>query len=222
MSIRTLLIVAAVAALATGLAILAIDAPAARALAEVDPAAAPVRALDEILALLDEITLVRQPRGRLAAVLIVVGGLAWWWHRGLARAALVLGLTHAISRVGGSYLKEMFGRLRPGEALEAGRSGASFFQDGGFAFPSGHLGHYGALAFAVAVLWPRARIPALVVLGVVALARIVPNAHWISDVTGAIALAALGAAFSAALVDRLSAAAGPTRRRPGASAPPRA
>jgi len=117
MSIRTLLIVAVVAALATGLAILAIDAPAARALAEVDPAAAPVRALDEILALLDEITLVRQPRGRLAAVLIVVGGLAWWWHRGLARAALVLGLTHAISRVGGSYLKEMFGRLRPGEAL---------------------------------------------------------------------------------------------------------
>lgn len=205
MSIRTLLLVAAGAVVATVLAILVIDAPAARALAEVDPRSAPVRALDVLLEWLDRLTFMNLPRGRLATILIVAGGVAWLWRRPVGHALLLFGITHAISRVGGSYLKPVFGRWRPSEALARGQLDDTFFQDGGISFPSGHIGHYAALAFAVAVLWPRARIPAFAVLGVVILARVVHDAHWISDVTGAIALAALAAAAAAALIAGIAA-----------------
>jgi membrane-associated phospholipid phosphatase len=219
MSIRTLLLVAAAAAVATALAILLIDAPAARALAEVDVKSAPVRGLDFLLEWLDRLTFMLWPRGRLATILIVAGGIAWFWRRPVGHALLLLGITHAISRVGGSYLKPVLGRWRPSEALERGQLDDTFFQDGGISFPSGHIGHYAALAFAVAVLWPRARVPAFAVLGVVILARVIHNAHWISDVTGAIALAALAAAAAAALTAGIAAR---SRTRTPASSPPAA
>jgi membrane-associated phospholipid phosphatase len=180
----------------------------------VDTGAWPVRGLDQALEWLDTVTFMSLPRGRLATILIVAGGLAWWWRRDAGRALLVVGLTHAMSRVGGSWLKPVFGRLRPSEALASGHLDDTFFAEGGISFPSGHVGHYAALAFAVCVLWPRARLPALAVLGVVVLARVVPNAHWISDVTGAVALAALSAATAAAMLGAVSGAGGGTRRAP--------
>lgn len=203
MSTRTLLIVAGAAALVTLLAILLIDAPVTRALVEVDPRSAPLRGLAEILHWLDVVTFMELPRGRLATVLIVAGGMAWFWRRDVGAALLLFGISHAISRVGGSWLKPVFGRLRPSEALAQGKLDDTFFQDGGIAFPSGHVGHYAALAFAVAVLWPRARVPAFVVLGVVIVTRVSHNAHFVSDVTGAISLAALAAAVAKTLLSRL-------------------
>jgi membrane-associated phospholipid phosphatase len=211
-SIRTLLLVAAAAAALTAVAILAVDAPAARALAEVDTGSAPVRGLDFLLHWLDTLTFMNLPRGRLATVLIVAGAIAWFWRRPVGHALLLFGITHAISRVGGSYLKPVLGRWRPAEALERGQLDGTFFQDGGISFPSGHVGHYAALAFAVAVLWPRARVPAFAVLGVVVVARVARNAHWISDVTGAITLAAAAAAAAAAMLRAFD-----TRRGPGRS-----
>ncbi len=199
MKIRQLLITAAISAALTGIAILLVDAPVARALAEVDPDTWLLRALDRALELLDRITFMDQPRGRFATVAIVIGGALWWLRRDLGRAALVLGITHAVSRVGGSYLKPLFGRLRPSEALERGLVDDTFFRDG-VGFPSGHVGHYAALAFTAMVLWPRTRWPALAVLAVVVAARVGRNAHFVSDVTGAITIAALAAAGAARML----------------------
>jgi membrane-associated phospholipid phosphatase len=199
-TIRQLLVVAAVAAALTLIAIFTIDAPVARALADVDPEAAFLRALDRVLALLDQITGMDLPRGRLATVLIVVGALLWRWQRPLGRAALIIGVTHAVSRVFGGYLKPMFGRLRPREALASGHLDDSFWWPDGVSFPSGHVAHYAALAFAAAVLWPRARVPAFVVLGIVIAARVGRDAHFVSDVTGSIAIAALAAAGFATML----------------------
>jgi membrane-associated phospholipid phosphatase len=210
-SIRQLLLLAGASAALTVLGILLLDAPAARALAELDPAWAPVRALDVVLEWLDRLTFVDLPRGRLATILIVAGGLLWFVRRGIGGALLLFGLTHAISRVGGSYLKELFGRIRPPEAIARGDLDHTFFE-GGHAFPSGHIGHHAAIFLVVAILWPRARVPAFVVIGLVALARLAHNAHWISDLTAGLTLAALGAAASAAMLR----AAG-TRRASGRS-----
>jgi membrane-associated phospholipid phosphatase len=200
-TVRQLLITAAVAAAVTALAILAIAAPSARALARVDGDAAILRGLDQLLRWLDTITFMDQPRGRFATIAIVVGGVLWWWRRDVGRAALILGITHAVSRVGGGYLKPVFGRLRPGEALERGLLDDTFWRDG-HGFPSGHVGHYAAIAFTAMVLWPKSRWPALAVLAIVIAARVGRNAHFVSDVAGAIAIAALAAAGASQMLPR--------------------
>ena len=210
-SIRQLLLLAGASAALTVLGILLLDAPAARALADLDTEWAPVRAIDFVLEWLDRLTFVELPRGRLATILIVAGGIVWFVRRGAGSALLLFGLTHAISRVGGSYLKEVFGRIRPPEAIARGDLDHTFFE-GGTAFPSGHIGHHAAIFLVIAILWPRARVPAFVAIGVVALARLAHNAHWISDLSGALTLAALGAAASAAMLHAVG-----TRRGSGRS-----
>lgn len=201
MTVRQLLIAAAACAALTVLAILLVDAPVARALARVDAGAAVLRGLDQLLRWLDEVTFMDLPRGLFSTIAIVAGGALWWWRREVGRAALILGITHAVSRVGGSYLKPVFGRLRPGEAIERGLLDDTLFRDG-VGFPSGHVGHYAALAFTAMVLWPRSRIPAAAVLAVVVAARVGRNAHFVSDVTGALAIAALAAAGAAQMLPR--------------------
>jgi membrane-associated phospholipid phosphatase len=204
MTVRQLLIAAAASAVLTVLAIFTIDAPIARALADVAKDDPVLRVFDRALELLDTVTGMNLKRGQLPALLIVLGGALWFWRRAVGRPLLLLGLTHAVSRVGGSYLKPVFGRLRPREALEAGHVDDSFWWPDGLAFPSGHIGHYAALAFGAAVLWPRARIPAFAVLAVVAVARIGRDAHFVSDVTGAMCLAALAAAAFDRMLPRAS------------------
>jgi membrane-associated phospholipid phosphatase len=201
MTVRQLLITAAICAGLTALAILLVDAPVARALARADAGAALLRGLDQLLRWLDECTFMDLPRGMFSTIAIVAGGVLWWWRRDVGRAALILGIVHAVSRVGGSYLKPVFGRLRPGEAIERGLLDDTWFRDG-VGFPSGHVGHYAALAFTAMVLWPRSRIPAALVLAVVIAARVGRNAHFVSDVTGALAIAALAAAGAAQMLPR--------------------
>ena len=57
-------------------------------------------------------------------------------------------------------------------------------------FPSGHAALAFATAAALAMLWPNAkwRWAAFVVAGLVAVERVVENAHWLSDVVAAVAL----------------------------------
>lgn len=200
MTIRRLLGIAALAAAATAIGILLLDAPVARALGAGAGTTGLARALAGVLEVLDRVTLMTWPKKEpLAIALILAGALAWWWRPRVGHALLLIGLTHAVSRTLGGHLKPLTGRLRPGEALASGHVDDSFFRDG-VAFPSGHVAHYAALAFAVAYLWPRLTLPALAVLAVVITARLAANAHFISDVTASLALAALAcAAFALAL-----------------------
>lgn len=205
-AVRRLLAVAAAAALVAVIAMLALDAPLARALGAGAGKTELASSLRAVLDVGDQIVLLTWPRKeQLALALLVAGGVAWLARpRGrLGYALVLLGLTHAISRTLGGHIKVLTGRLRPGEALARGHVDDSWWWQGGVAFPSGHVAHYGALAFAIALLWPRATWPAMAVLAFVCFARIAVNAHWLSDVAGALAFAALAAAASAAALGHL-------------------
>lgn len=200
MTVRQLLILAAVMTAITGLAFVTIDAPVARALSHHDPDYGLPHVLDRFLHELDRVTFMDWKRGRLATFLILLGAALWWWRRPWGRAALILGLVHAGSRVGAGYLKPMTGRLRPREAIAQDHLDDTFWHDAGISFPSGHVGHYAGLTLAVALLWPRARIPALAILALVCTAKLARDAHFVSDITGAIAIAALCTAAAGAML----------------------
>ncbi len=201
MTIRHLLVVAAAAAAVAVLGALGLDAALARALGAGAGKTELAAALREPLRVLDQLALLTWPRKEpLALALVAAGGALWLtrprWRMG--SALVLIGLTHAISRTLGGHIKVLTGRLRPGEALTRGHVDDSWWWEGGIAFPSGHVAHYGALAFAIALLWPRATWPAMAVLAFVCFARLAVNAHWLSDVAGALAFAALAAAACAA------------------------
>jgi membrane-associated phospholipid phosphatase len=200
MSIRQLWLLAATLAAVTGLAILTIDGPVARALSHHDPDYGWPYWLNRGLTELDRVSGMDWKRGRLAVFLIVLGAALWWWRRPWGRAALILGLVQAGSRVGAGYLKPLTGRLRPSEAIAGDKLDDTFWHDKGISFPSGHVGFYAGLTIAVVLLWPRARIPALVVLALVCLTKLARNAHFVSDVTGAVAIAALCTAVAGTML----------------------
>lgn len=219
MTIRGLLRVAAAAAVITLLGIFVLDAPLARAIGR-DPAQSRVgEALAEVVDKLDLVTGMTWPKKeQLASALIIAGGALWFWRRRapvsprpmrpslggrIGHALLLVGVTHAIARTFGGELKPLFGRLRPTEALARGLVDDSFWWERGIAFPSGHVAHYAALAFCVAYLVPRARIPAFIVLGFIVVARVGVNAHFLSDAAGAVTIAALACAACAAALARL-------------------
>jgi undecaprenyl-diphosphatase len=153
---------------------------------------------------LDRVTAMTWPRKeQLATALILAGAALWWWRRRAGHALLLLGLTHAVSRTLGGELKPLLGRLRPTEALARGHLDDSFGWSGGIAFPSGHVAHYAAIAFAVAYAVPRARIPAFALLGFVVVARVGTNAHFLSDAAASITIAALACAAWVAALARL-------------------
>lgn len=197
MTIRGLLVVAAVAAIVTLLGIALVDVPLARAIdAGID--------LDRVVDVLDRVTGMTWPKKeQLAIALIVAGGALWLWRPRVGHAFLLVGITHAISRTFGGQLKPLFGRLRPSEALARGHLDDSFWWNGGIAFPSGHVAHYAALAFTIAYLFPRARIPAFAVLAFIVVARVGANAHFLSDAAASVTIAALACAGIAAALDRL-------------------
>ena len=105
-------------------------------------------------------------------------------YRLRARQALYLFLGVALSGLSADLLKLVFARSRPVLLFESGIYGFHWFQFGYVwnSFPSGHATTMGALAAAVAVLFPRARVPAAVLAAVIASSRIVVNAHYLSDV----------------------------------------
>jgi len=98
---------------------------------------------------------------------------------------------HLSSRLIAGLLKGPFGRLRPFEVIASGTwDPLAFFKDGS-AFPSGHVAHFWGLFLPLMLLFPRYRIPLLVLPIFIAIARIGVNEHWCSDVFASIALAAL-------------------------------
>lgn len=201
----------AIAALAltglTLLSILVIDEPVAGAIGRgADPAT-----LSPVVHALEVATGMTVHKFFGGAVLVVAGALLCLWRPTPGRALLLIGATMLVTRIVGNWLKPPFGRLRPSEALRDGVDlGATFFRDGGIAFPSGHVAWFAGLAFGVAIAWPRAAIPAFAVAIFIAASRIASNAHFVGDALGSFALAGCFAAGFATIL-RLSS---PSRSRP--------
>jgi membrane-associated phospholipid phosphatase len=122
-------------------------------------------------------------------VVLVVGTLITWysprWHR-YAPAWLFVTVANFISVNLMMWGKHFSGRLRPAEW----HRGDIWFSHGG-SFPSGHISLVGSILIPLAVLFPRARLPALIFLAFVGCARIAVRAHWASDVFAGTVLVAL-------------------------------
>lgn len=123
--------------------------------------------------------------GAVALVTLLVPRL-----RGAAPAWCFAALAHLASRLAMVELKEGTGRLRPEEWLAAG-GGPTFFREDGLSFPSGHVTYFLSLLLPLAIVAPRLGKPLLLLVALVAACRVAENAHFASDVTGAVALVCL-------------------------------
>ena len=130
-----------------------------------------------------------------ALVVIGLALLAWKARRHVAWIFLFVGCTHFIARLIAGVLKEVFHRLRPYEVLSTGAWDHQFFTAHGGSFPSGHAAHFWALFFPLAFLFPRLRIPLVVLPIFIVIARVGVNDHWLSDTIASIAICALVTIF---------------------------
>jgi membrane-associated phospholipid phosphatase len=121
--------------------------------------------------------------------------------RPYASVFLVVTLTHLLARNASLWVKTLTGRFRPSQWLAAGAGDDTFWHDGAFSFPSGHVLLFGSIVVPLAIVYPRTR-PLLALLGFVMIARLVVNAHFISDVTGGVACVALFTWLAARMVRR--------------------
>ena len=96
-----------------------------------------------------------------------------------------------VTRIAAGTLKGVFERLRPFEVIQAGNWDWKFFNGHGNSFPSGHAAHFWGLFFALAFLFPKYRLPLLIIPLFISVARVGVNDHWCSDVLGSIAIAAV-------------------------------
>jgi membrane-associated phospholipid phosphatase len=104
---------------------------------------------------------------------------------------LFVACAHLVTRLTGGTLKNVFYRLRPFEVIQAGNWDWKFFGGHGSSFPSGHGAHFWGLFFPLVFLFPRYRIPLLILPLFISVARVGVNDHWCSDVLASAALAAL-------------------------------
>jgi membrane-associated phospholipid phosphatase len=126
--------------------------------------------------------------GEIALVAAMVASVTVRAWRGQAPAWMLLASTHLVSRIVTGWIKVGTGRLRPSEW----HGGATFWHATGVSFPSGHIALFASVAIPLAVVSPRVGRPiALVVVPFVMIARVLGDAHFISDVTGGVALVAL-------------------------------
>jgi membrane-associated phospholipid phosphatase len=122
-----------------------------------------------------------------------------------ARAAITvlqLRLVLVFLAIGGpglavSIIKRVIGRLRPWAFDSQGHLAfdPAAWTAQAASFPSGHATTAFAAAVVLAALWPRARVPLLVLASLAALARVVLDAHYLSDAIGGAVFGSLGAAL---------------------------
>ena len=139
----------------------------------------------------------------LGAIFIVLG-LALALARSvrpLARALMFAGAVQIATIEAAWWIKDFFGRLRPHQLIERNDWSHIWFS-GGNSFPSGHNAFFWGLFLPLAYLYPKYRIPFLIVPVFIAFARIDENYHFLSDVLGGIALAALVTLIAATLLGR--------------------
>jgi membrane-associated phospholipid phosphatase len=110
--------------------------------------------------------------------------------RSIAWILLFVGTAQVVTRLTAGVLKNVFERLRPFQVIEAGNWDWKFFSGHGSAFPSGHSAFFWGLFFPLAYLFPRYRLPLLVIPIFITVARPGVNDHWCSDVIASAGLAA--------------------------------
>jgi membrane-associated phospholipid phosphatase len=142
-------------------------------------------------ALLDLLTGKLVSKFLLGAAIVLAGAvLALGAKRRVAgRAALYVGATQLAATLATGVAKNLFGRLRPWEQFELPRWDTGWFVGGG-AFPSGHAGFYFGLCLPLAIALPKWRWPILAVAWFIAVARVVGNDHFVSDIGASVAVAA--------------------------------
>lgn len=117
--------------------------------------------------------------------LLCGGGLAL--GRGLSpvvRGLLLVCVTVAVTMLIGETLKWFFGRYRPVMLFEHGQYGFSWFASKGNlnSFPSGHTFRIFSAMTALALLWPKGRVPLLGLACLVGISRVVVTRHYPSDI----------------------------------------
>jgi membrane-associated phospholipid phosphatase len=184
MSPRQVLLSGVVLLLLTLLAIFLIDAPVAASIAP--SAASTERAIHSPMTAIEIAFGFRISKFALGGAIVLAGLVLFPFvrYRRIAWLLLFVGVTHFITRLIAGVLKNVFLRKRPFEGS------AEFFVDGGSAFPSGHAAHFWALFFALAIAFPRLRIPALILAVLVSLARVAVNDHYVGDVLASGAISA--------------------------------
>lgn len=179
-----LLVVAAIATVLMLVSFAVLDGPVARFVASFEPQPAWTRVIETL-----EWTVLLPVFRWLGPVVLAIGmvlAIAVQRWRSSAPAWIFLAGTHLFGQLVTNGIKVWTGRLRPTEWLARG-AGASFGWIDGFSFPSGHVGIFGSLFIPLVVLVPRAW-PLLGIVVYAMVARVAVNAHFLSDVFGAIAL----------------------------------
>lgn len=123
----------------------------------------------------------------LGLVLIAIGLVM---RKRVGWAMVFIGASHVTARFLAGVLKTVFARIRPYEAITAAGWKDDWFADVGNAFPSGHAAHFWGFFFPLAMLFPRWRIPLLILPLLVSASRVLVNDHYVSDVVGSAAIAA--------------------------------
>lgn len=118
-----------------------------------------------------------------------------------ARALVFAGVVQIATIEAAWWIKDFFGRLRPHQLIERNDWSHIWFA-GGNSFPSGHNAFFWGLFLPLAYLYPKYRIPLLIIPVFIAFARVDENYHFLSDVLGGIALAALITLIAAILFGR--------------------
>lgn len=135
------------------------------------------------------------PIARYFLTYLLLGASALWFisksSRPIAWMLLFVACAQLGTRLTAGTLKGVFERLRPFEVIQAGNWDWKFFGGHGNSFPSGHAAHFWGLFFPLAFLFPRYRIPLLIIPLFISVARVGVNDHWCSDVIASAALAAL-------------------------------
>lgn len=135
------------------------------------------------------------PIGKFFLSYVLLGGAALFFiarsTRAVAWMLLFIGSSQLLTRLVAGVLKNVFQRLRPFEVIAAGNWDWKFFTGHGNSFPSGHSAHFWGLFFPLLFLFPRYRLPLLIVPVFITIARVGVNDHWCSDVIASAGLAAL-------------------------------
>jgi membrane-associated phospholipid phosphatase len=190
---RMVIWVAAAFAVVTLAGIAVLDAPIARAIASYQASGW----WDDGITILEYALLL--PLHKLALpILLVVGMLVFVMVprlRAYAPAWMLVTGVHLVSRLTTNWIKDATGRFRPVEWFKHG-GGDTFGWETGVAFPSGHVVLFASLLVPLVVVTPKrwqryVAGLAIAIVGFVAAARMAVGAHWLSDTTGSITLAAV-------------------------------
>jgi membrane-associated phospholipid phosphatase len=177
--------------IATVVAIFLVDGPVAVAMQDASPGL--LRAIGRAVTALEIVFGFPISKYLSGAVVVLIGIVLapFARHRPLAWSFAFVGLSQLTTRLVAGVLKTVFGRLRPYETLADGVWNDAWFVDDGNAFPSGHAAHFWGFWFALALLLPRWRWPLLLVPVFTSFARVAVNDHYVGDVLGSAAVAAL-------------------------------